>query len=136
MAEFDSASSEYAEEPIGFKLDGKLWICHGAATARMLKMITHDMLATEIIRESVIDKEAWDARVNDEDNPLPMGVVRDIAYWLVQQYFGVELGKSEPSPPPSSRTGGTGKAASAKRPAAKVRSTSQPAKSSRSRTAS
>lgn len=135
MAEFDSASAEYEDEPIGFKLDGKVWICYGVPTARMLKMISHDMMATEIVREAVQDKEGWDARVNDEDNPLPMGVVRDIAYFLVKEYFGVELGKSKPLPPTSSRTGGTGKAASAKRQGGGTRSTSQRAKSSRSRTA-
>lgn len=93
FAAFDSASDEWEDEPVAFRLDGKLWLCDGSPSSKVVKYLRDPgtVSTLDFIRAAVQDKEAWDAYI--DEHPVPSKLLTGISSFLMRVYLGLDPGK-------------------------------------------
>lgn len=93
FASFVSASDEWEGEPIGFDLDGKVWLCHSDPNSKIVKYLRHPngVSVLDFISECVLDRAGWEAYI--EDHAVPGRLLSGISGFLMRTYMGIEPGK-------------------------------------------
>lgn len=93
FAAFDSASDEWAGEPIAFVIDGTTWLCTGAPSSKVVKWLRDPgtVSTSEFVAACVLDRDAWETWL--DANPVPVALLSGVAQFLMRAYLGIEPGK-------------------------------------------